>query len=303
MASFLRYLLAFVAGTAVGAVAILLTHPGFSVVVTSVPPAAPAVASAPVTPPAPVAPKPAVASVPAPVVVAEAPKPVAPKPAEVPPAPVVKETAPAGPGLDFAALNERPVFWPASVVLTSATNAPLVENGKRIGELPLTAGTVLQVSKVLADGTLEVRAKGMKFEVSSKLTDFETLVRRKIQELIEKDAKVLAPLVRDAMAATPVAVAPAPTPVAPVAPVAEEAPKPAPRAAPVTLDDKMNALFGRRPAPVEKTETAPAPTPTPAKEATPAPVEPTPAPVDTKAQEKKADLDRRMNGLFGTPAK
>lgn len=315
MRNFPQYLLVFLLGAGVGAGVVLVTQPGFSVVVTTlapsaVAPAPTAVAAAPKVE----TPKPA-ASV-APVApVAKAPEPVAPKPVapvaktEVAPAPA--PSAPSAPGLDFAALAERPTFWPAAVSLTTATSVSLLENGKRTGDLPLAAGAVLQLSKVLATGAIEVRAQGQKFEVDSKLTDFESIVRKKVQELVEKDDKTLAPILRTALAAAPVATPTASaTPTAPVAmptpAPAVEAPKAAAAPTRPTFEDKVNTLFGRKAAAPEKTE----PAPTPSASAVPAaPVAPaaaaTPAApaADAKAQDKKADLDRRMNGLFGSSAK
>lgn len=249
MAAFFRYLFVFILGAAVGAGVLLYKHPSFSVAVTYQRPHSPAPVIpkevpvvTQVTPPAPVIPK---ETPPTPVV-------ETPRPSELPKLVTkgssrFRPSASDGPALDFAALNDRPVFWPSSVLLTADTDATLVDNTRHIGEMSLPVGSVLQVSKVLGDGTLEVRAKGLKFEIDSRLTDFDTLVRRRIREVTERDRRIPAPFLRES--------APSPTPVVtPVVPVAEEVRKPAPRSAPVTVDDKMDTLFGRRSAPAEKSE-------------------------------------------------
>jgi hypothetical protein len=79
-------------------------------------------------------------------------------------------------------------------------------------------------------------------------------------------------------------------------------------ATPVTLADRVNVLFGKKPegvapvAPVAPNE-APAAVPAPAPTApTPLPISPAPVPADPKvdpqAGEKAKDLDRKMNQLF-----
>ncbi|MCE2684838.1 MAG: hypothetical protein LW857_06710, partial [Verrucomicrobiae bacterium] len=121
----------------------------------------------------------------------------------------------------------------------------------------LADGDVLQVSKVLGDGTLEVRAQGLKFEIDQKLTDFEAGVRRKIAELADRGSTIPAPYKTDRPYVPPIA----PLPTAPVrvekpTPVVTEKPTPTPTTKPTprpkdTLDEKMNSLFGRKATPEE----------------------------------------------------
>jgi hypothetical protein len=100
------------------------------------------------------------------------------------------------------------------------------------------------------------------------------------------------------------------SPTAPTAPAAVVRPAPVvvTPAAPVTLADRVNVLFGKKPdgvapvAPVAPTETPaalPAPAPT---TPTPLPISPAPAAADPKvdpqAGEKAKDLDKKMNQLF-----
>ena len=290
MLAFFRHLMVFLLGAIVGAVAILFFLPTFSATFTNAPIGAVAKVETPkvVEPAKPVETvakveetvKPAepVAKVEEPVKAAE---PVAKaeepaKPAE-PAKPVVEESAkptetvaktePKGKSdanqkLDYAALNARPIFWPPSVLVTTATSTPLLEKGQKVADIPLDVGAVLQLSKVLGDGTLEVRAQGLKFEIDQKLTDFEAGVRRKIAELADKGSTIPAPYKGDKPYVPPIAPLPtAPVPVEKPAPVAAE--KPAPTtpatAAPTksttrpkdTLDDKMNSLFGRKATPEE----------------------------------------------------
>jgi hypothetical protein len=156
--------------------------------------------------------------------------------------------------LDYTALNARPVFWPPSVLVTTATSTALMEKGQKVADIPLAEGDVLQISKVLGDGTLEVRAQGLKFEIDQKLTDFEAGVRRKITELADKGSTIPAPYKTDRPYVPPIAPLPtAPAPVEkPVPAVTEKPPttKPTPRPKD-TLDDKMNSLFGRKLTPEE----------------------------------------------------
>jgi len=158
--------------------------------------------------------------------------------------------------LDYTALNARPIFWPPSVLVTTATSTSLMEKGKKVADIPLAEGDVLQVSKVLGDGTLEVRAQGLKFEIDQKLTDFEAGVRRKIAELADKGSTIPAPYKTDRPYVPPIAPLPtAPVPVEKPTPVVTEKPTPTttkPTTRPKdTLDDKMNSLFGRKATPEE----------------------------------------------------
>jgi len=159
--------------------------------------------------------------------------------------------------LDYTALNARPIFWPPSVLVTTATSTALMENGKKVADIPLADGDVLQVSKVLGDGTLEVRAQGLKFEIDQKLTDFEAGVRRKIAELADRGSTIPAPYKTDRPYVPPIAPLPtAPVPVEKPTPVGTEKPTPTPTTKPTprpkdTLDEKMNSLFGRKATPEE----------------------------------------------------
>ena len=292
MLAFLRYLMVFMLGSIVGAVAILFFLPTFSAtcsntrgsVVAQIPepikateptkPAAPvAKVEEPVKPAEPVAKveeptKPAepVAKVEEPAKPAEPAKPVVEEPAK-PAEPVAKTDSKAKPDasqkLDYTALNARPIFWPPSVLVTTATSAALLEKGKKVADIPLAEGDVLQISKVLGDGTLEVRAQGLKFEIDQKLTDFEAGVRRKITELADKGSTIPAPYKTDKPYIPPIAPLPtAPIPVEKPAPVVTEKPTTVPTTTKPTtrpkdtLDDKMNSLFGRKVTPEEAADAA-----------------------------------------------
>ena len=290
MAAFFRGLLLFLFGAIVGAGGILFFMPSFNVVVSRTESAARpievAVASAPVVVPAvPVAPK---ASSPV--------APPAPAGVAVAPAPATSVApAAADPAIDFKAISEYLILWPTAVSVKTATTVPVIVDGKKVQDLALEVGTVLQVSKVLADGSLEVRAKGAKFEIKSTLTDFSVELGKRVSELVAKGVKVDAPFVANSSAMTPVA----PTVVtsATVAPVAAVIPK-----GPLTLAQRVDVLFGVKPD--DLMPAAPAiVTPTPAVVA-PAPAAPVvevvpvaPA-ADSKGVEKGKDLDRKMNQLF-----
>jgi hypothetical protein len=298
MLAFIRYLMVFLLGGIAGAIGILFFLPTFSATFTNAPmgaraavavepakPAEPVVAKVeepakpaepvakveePTKPAEPVAKveepaKPAepVAKVEEPAKPAEPAKPMTDEPAK-PAEPVAKTPAKgdADKKLDYAALNARPIFWPPSVLVTTATSTALMEKGKKVADIPLDVGAVLQVSKVLGDGTLEVRAQGMKFEIDNKLTDFDAGVRRKIAELADKGSTVPPPYKGDKPYIPPIA--PLPTAPAPVVKTPDPAPaspeKPAVTAPtpakPTTrprdnLDDKMNSLFGRKATPEE----------------------------------------------------
>ena len=301
MLAFFRHLMVFLLGALVGAVAILFFLPTFSATFTNTSMGAVAKVEEPAKPAEPVAkveepanPTEPVAKVAEPAKPAKPAEPVAKieepaKPAE----PVAKVEEPAKPAepakpmvdepgkpadpvaktepkpkadsnqkLDYTALNARPVFWPPSVLVTTATSAALMEKGKKVADIPLAEADVLQISKVLGDGTLEVRAQGLKFEIDQKLTDFEAGVRRKIAELADKGSTIPAPYKTDRPYVPPIAPLPtAPAPVEKPTPAVTEKPSPAPTTKPPTrskdtLDDKMNSLFGRKLTPEESAEAA-----------------------------------------------
>ena len=290
MAAFFRGLLIFLFGTIVGAGGILFFTPSFNVVVSrsesAARPIEVAVASAPVVAPVvPAAPKvTSPAATPAPAVVAAVPSP-----------PTATASAAAEPAIDFKAISEYLVLWPTAVSVKTATAVPVIVDGKKVQDLVLAVGTVLQVSKVLADGSLEVRAKGAKFEIKSTLTDFSVELGKRVSELVAKGTKFDSPFAA-AQGATVAAASTAPVAVAPVtaAPVAV-VPK-----GPPTLTQRVDVLFGVKPAEVAPAAPAPAVNPVPAAVVPVAPVvEVAPAvTADPKAGEKGKDLDRKMNQLF-----
>jgi hypothetical protein len=152
---------------------------------------------------------------------------------------------------------------------------------------------------VLPTGQLEVRAKGEKFEIKSTSTDFAAELGKRVSELVAKGTKFDSPYPIAAAAATPEP-APAATPVAVATPVVAK-PK-----LPLTLAQRIDILYGRKPPEPESTPAEVAPAATPAATAT-APAPPTvvapapavtPAPDATKVEEKGKDLDRKMNQLF-----
>ena len=293
MAAFFRGLLIFLFGAIVGAGGILFFTPSFNVVVSrsesAAQPIEVAVASAPVVAPVvPAAPKvTSPVATPASTVVAVAPAPAAPATPATP--------AAAEPAIDFKAISEYLILWPTAVAVKTATTVPVIVDGKKVQDLALEVGTVLQVSKVLADGSIEVRAKGAKFEIKSTLTDFSVELGKRVSELVAKGVKVDAPFVAGPVAMTPVA--PVDATLSPVAPVVAVIPK-----GPLTLAQRVDVLFGVKPD--DLMPTAPViVTPTPAVVA-PAPAAPVVevAPVapaaDAKGVEKGKDLDRKMNQLF-----
>ena len=294
MAAFFRGLLLFLFGAIVGAGGILFFTPSFNVVVSRsesvAKPIEIAVASAPAAIPAVPAAPVAVAASPAvpakPVMVAEV-KPAAPT---APVAPAAVE-----PAIDFKSISEYLILWPNAVTVKAATTVPVMVDGKKVQDLPLEVGTILQVSKVLADGSLEVRAKGAKFEIKSTLTDFSVELGKRVSELVAKGTKIDSPFVANTSAMTPVA--PAIVPPVPVAPVvAAVVPK-----GPLTLAQRVDVLFGIKPDDVIPAAIVPAPTPAPAVVAPAAPVvevAPAAPAADPKAAEKGKDLDRKMNQLF-----
>lgn len=266
MLAFFRHLMVFLLGALVGAVAILFFLPTFTATFSNVPSGAVVTVDSPAKPAEPVAKveepaKPAepVAKVEEPAKPAEPAKPMTEEPAKPSDAVAKVEPKPKADAaiqkLDYTALNARPIFWPPSVLVTTATSTSLMEKGKKVADIPLAEGDVLQVSKVLGDGTLEVRAQGLKFEIDQKLTDFEGGVRRKIAELADKGSTIPAPYKTDRPYVPPIAPLPtAPAPVEKPAPVVTEKPTPTTKPTPRTkdtLDEKMNSLFGRKATPEE----------------------------------------------------
>ena len=268
-----------------GAVATLILQPSFSIVVTNAPAVAKSEAAPTVT-------KPESA------------------PAAEGSASKVASAVSALPALDYAAINERPALWPTSVVMIKAYSSPVIEGGKKISETTLAMGDSLQVSKVFGAGILEVRSRGVKFEIDSRLTNFEALVRKKAQELFANGSNQPLPFVKASseapVVATPASTAPlsvatpvatsVPAPVIPspaMAPTAvvaapAEPEKPVVPKGPATLDEKIDTLFGRKPA-VSPTSTPSAPV--------------APAAEVAKPADAKEDLDKKMNTLFKSPTK
>ena len=300
MAAFFRGLLLFLFGAIAGAAGILFLTPSFQVDIrrgdTAIKPLEPGPRVAQTTP-APVAvpsvaPKPAA---PAPTTVDTAKLAASPTPA---PAPVAVTAEPA---LDFAAISRYLILWPTAVTVKTPTTVVVNVEGQKPQDLALEAGAVLQLTRVLPTGQLEVRAKGTKFEIKSTSTDFAAELGKRVSELVAKGTKFDSPYPIAAAAATPEP-APAATPVAVATPVVAK-PK-----LPLTLAQRIDILYGRKPPEPEATPAEVAPAATPAATATaPAPttvVAPapapavTPAPDATKVEEKGKDLDRKMNQLF-----
>lgn len=286
MLSFIRLFAAFLVGGAAGAAAVLFLQPTFSIVVTNAPAgvttlvdAHPPVVEEPefVPPPAPVS-APVAGGRPA------APTPGVSVPPPAPPAP----DAP----IEYAQVAGRPAFWPAEVQAVVPSVITFSEDGKKTEEMRIASGTTLQLSGVQPDGMLELRAQGRKFTLHAKFTDFDGLVRKKARELIAR-----------ASGATPAVPAPAaPAAVAPEPVVAAVPPAPAKPRGPLTMQQKLDALYGRN-------KEEPAAPPSPPTAAPSAPVSPsapaTPAAPGTSAPSesadqsaKDADLKRRMDGLF-----
>ena len=293
MAAFFRGLLIFLFGAIVGAGGILFFTPSFNVVVSrsesAAQPIEVKVASAPVVAPVvPAAPKvTSPVATPASTVVAVAPAPAAPATPATP--------AAAEPAIDFKAISEYLILWPTAVAVKTATTVPVIVDGKKVQDLALEVGTVLQVSKVLADGSIEVRAKGAKFEIKSTFTDFSVELGKRVSELVAKGVKVDAAFAANSSAMTPVA--PVDATLSPVAPVVAVIPK-----GPLTLAQRVDVLFGVKPddlmpaAPVIVTPTPAVVAPAPAAPVVEvAPVAPA---ADAKGVEKGKDLDRKMNQLF-----
>ena len=300
MDAFLRALSFLLLGIFIGAVGMLFFTPSFNVVVSRHPGAmklieltdTPTTAAVPdnVKPVAPVAvATPAVVPAKS-VVVAEA-KPVAAAPSP----PAATTPAAAEPAIDFKAISEYLILWPTAVAVKTATTVPVIVDGKKVQDLALEVGTVLQVSKVLADGSIEVRAKGAKFEIKSTFTDFSVELGKRVSELVAKGVKVDAAFAANSSAMTPVA--PVDATLSPVAPVVAVIPK-----GPLTLAQRVDVLFGVKPddlmpaAPVIVTPTPAVVAPAPAAPVVEvAPVAPA---ADAKGVEKGKDLDRKMNQLF-----
>ena len=293
MAAFFRGLLIFLFGAIVGAGGILFFTPSFNVVVSrsesAAQPIEVTVASAPVVAPVvPAAPKvTSPVATPASTDVAVAPAPAAPATPATP--------AAAEPAIDFKAISEYLILWPTAVAVKTATTVPVIVDGKKVQDLALEVGTVLQVSKVLADGSIEVRAKGAKFEIKSTFTDFSVELGKRVSELVAKGVKVDAAFAANSSAMTPVA--PVDATLSPVAPVVAVIPK-----GPLTLAQRVDVLFGVKPddlmpaAPVIVTPTPAVVAPAPAAPVVEvAPVAPA---ADAKGVEKGKDLDRKMNQLF-----
>ena len=302
MAAFFRGLILFLFGAIVGAAGILFFTPSFNVVVSRSSGAAKPVELAPA--PAPVAPP----------VAAKAAEPAAPVTAATVAAPTPAAVSAAEPAIDFKSIAEHLVLWPTTVTEKAPTTVPVMADGKKVQDLALEAGTVLQLSKVLADGTLEVRAKGAKFEIKSTLTDFSVELGKRVSDLVAKGNKVDTSMIGSAPAASAPAAAPVASAAAPASTAAPSAPVTvatvATTAIPsgkLTLAQRVDILFGNKPeapatpaapaAPDATTSAAPAATPmapvsAPAAEAAPA------ASAEPKAAEKGKDLDRKMNQLF-----
>jgi hypothetical protein len=291
MDAFFRGLALFIFGVFVGSAGILFFTPSFNVVVSRhpgalklieltdspEPPAAPVVSSA--------------AS--APVVASKALETPSPAKLSVVSAPVpVTSAAPANavatvePAIDFKAIAEHLILWPTSVTVKTPTAVPVLVDGKKVQDLVLEVGTVLQVSKVLADGSLEARAKGAKFEIKSSLTDFSSELGKRVSELVAKGTKFDSSF--PATLAAPASSIPAAAPAAVAPVVAAAVPK-----APLTLAQRVDLLYGIKPEPAAAPAAIVPPTPTvTAVEAAPAPV------AEQKGVEKGKDLDRKMNQLF-----
>lgn len=299
MATFFRGFLLFAVGAAVGAATVFLFAPGFTVAVSRAPGNEPPLTL--VNPAARSAPVAVVAPTRAPDVkpLAVVPAPAAPAAVVVaePTKPVVETTKPVS-TLDFKAISEHTIFWPSSVSVMSATKAALLDDGKKAGETELAGGTVIQISKILPSGAIEGRARGVKLEVSSLQTNFEDVLRKRLAEMTEKGVKFASPFLTEGAAPTAVTTAETPAAASAAATPVPATPTVASASAPVTLDDKVNVLFGRKYEGKGEKATTPATTPAPPT-ATPA-VTPAAAAPSTAAMqaEKKEDLDRKVNQLF-----
>ena len=316
MAAFFRGLLVFLFGAIAGAAGILFLTPSFQVDVrrgnTAIKPLELGTSVAQPTP-APVAAEPIASksAAPAPTSVASV-KPATPAAPFAPAAPTTGE-----PSLDFAAISRHLILWPTAVTVKNPTTVAVNVEGQKPQDLALEAGAVLQLTRVLPDGKLEVRAKGVKFEIKSTYTDFAVELGKRVSELVAKGTKFDSPY-PGASGSPGVLASPAPstTTVAAAAP-AVTAPK-----RPPTLAERIDVLYGRKAPEPEATPavsvtpaaqaasvsatpsasavTPTAPTSTGAPVALPAPVvAPAPStPEAAKVEEKGKDLDRKMNQLF-----
>ena len=268
----MKYFIIFLLGAALGSLATVICQPTFTCVLTNLPANTHNIKPDPVAevPVAVLPPLKKEDEAPTPVVIKEEEENTSANNTSVVEA---KENAPNNlPQLDYTAINERPVFWPSSVKVLTNTAVPLLEKNKKIADLPLNAGEVLQLSKVYGDGKLEVRAKNLKFEIDSKLTNFDALVREKIKELAAQGNNTLAPFVRPGenyippakpklvvpvRNNTPAAANPSSQPAKnETLPVAEpESTEPAAEPKSRSLDDKMNALFSQGSGSTEKDKT------------------------------------------------
>jgi Meckel syndrome type 1 protein len=305
MAAFFRGLLLFLFGAIAGAAGILFLTPSFQVDIrrgdTAIKPLDLGTSVAQPTP-APVVPTPAPpkATAPAPVVAV---KPAAPA---IPTTPTSAE-----PALDFAAISRHLILWPTAVTVKTPTTVVVNVEGQKPQDLALEAGSVLQLTRVLPTGQLEVRAKGAKFEIKSSSTDFAVELGKRVSELVAKGTKFDSPYpTASATAAAPESPAPSAATVASAPPVVA-APK-----RPLTLAERIDVLYGRKapepaapsaapvapvsPAPAANTPAAStAPAPAPAADAPAPAVAPAPATREAaKVEEKGKDLDRKMNQLF-----
>ena len=315
MAAFFRGLLLFLFGALAGAAGILFLTPSFQVDVrrgdTAIKPIDLGTRVAQPTPaPAPVAATPAT---PAPAAVTPAPAPTKTAATTVTPAPAPAATPSTEPSLDFAAISRHLILWPTAVTVKTPTTVAVNVEGQKPRDLALEAGAVLQLTRVLPTGQLEVRAKGEKFEIKSTFTDFSAELGKRVSELVAKGTKFDSPY--------PAATAPAanPAPAAPAAPAVAVAPVVAAPKKPLTLAERIDVLYGRKPAEPEApvapaTPASPAANAAPAANTAPAPAAQTPAaavPAATpapapapasreaaKVEEKGKDLDRKMNQLF-----
>jgi hypothetical protein len=234
------------------------------------------------------------------------PKPVTPAPVAVAtkpsvPAPVaVSAPAPTTPepSLDFAAISRHLILWPTAVTVKTPTTVTVNVEGQKPQDLALEAGAVLQLTRVLPTGQLEVRAKGAKFEIKSTFTDFAAELGKRVTELVAKGTKFDSPY--------PTTVASAAAEPAPAAPVAVAPVVVVPKGPP-TLAQRIDVLYGRKPPEPEAAVApaapaalvTPAPMPAPATPIVPAATPaPAPSPAAAKVEEKGKDLDRKMNQLF-----
>ena len=308
MAAFFRGLLLFLFGAIAGAAGILFLTPSFQVDIrrgdTAIKPLDLGTRVAQPTP-VPVVPTPAPTKAAAPAT-AVAVKPAAPAAPAAPTTPTTAE-----PALDFAAISRHLILWPTAVTVKAPTTVVVNVEGQKPQDLALEAGAVLQLTRVLPTGQLEVRAKGAKFEIKSSSTDFAVELGKRVSELVAKGTKFDSPYpTASATAAAPESPAPAATTVASAPPVVA-APK-----RPLTLAERIDVLYGRKapepvapsaapvapvsPAPAANTPAAStAPAPAPAADAPAPAVTPAPATREAaKVEEKGKDLDRKMNQLF-----